>query len=202
MWDTWIEFGGLVFWVLIALVTLVMAAQVERDRIGWAGITLVVTVTAIIGLTNSPIPALIKQHPIYLLYGFLGYLALAAVWAVIKWRCFFLPALFDRYDDIRSRFLETAGPNQTALKEFPADPAVRDRFERRSEVAILNINHKRMVSNNKVRVTSWMIYWPFSLLGTFFGDFLYRVFTAIYKGIANMLQGMSNQMASKYSELN
>lgn len=196
-----ITFGGVLFWIFVGAVTLILAAQVNDEKTGYAFLTFFAAIALLIGFSNTPILATIQQHPIYVLYGFLAYVAIAGVWAVVKWRLFFLPKLFDRYDDIRRQFLLTAGPNGQPLNDMPADQAVRDRFNKRSEVQSLDINYNRMVSHNKSRITTWMIFWPFSLLGTFIGDFLHRVFTTIYKAIAGGLQRMSNRMASRYSEL-
>lgn len=202
MLHPFLEFGGLLFWGALALITLVLAVQVQEEKTGWAAFTFLATIAVIIAFTNAPVIEAVKAHPIYIVYGLLGYLAIAGVWAFVKWRMFFLPNLFDRYEELRSRFLQTAGPNQTKLNDFPADPAVRDRFNSQTEVRMLDINNRRMVSLNKGRITTWMVFWPWSLLGTFVGDFLHRVFTTIYKTIAGGLQRMSDSMASKYSELN
>ncbi len=34
--------------------------------------------------------------------------------------------------------------------------------------------------NNKARIMAWIGHWPFSIVGTFFGDFLYRIGRTIY----------------------
>lgn len=196
-----VTFGGVLFWIIVGVVTLILAAQVNDEKTGYATLTLLGTIAAIVAFTNAPVVDAVKAHPIYVLYGILGYLAIAGVWAFIKWRVFFLPKLFDRYDELRTKFLRTAGPNQTALSEMPADPAVRDKFNKVDDVRYLNIGYNRMVSHNKGRITTWMIFWPFSLIGTFIGDFLHRVFQTLYKSIAGGLQRMSDTMASKYSEL-
>lgn len=47
--------------------------------------------------------------------------------------------------------------------------------------------------NNKVRIFSWIGHWPFSLVGTFFGDFLSRIVNAIYL----MLSGLYDSMADR-----
>lgn len=196
-----ITFGGVLFWIIVGVITLILASQVNEEKTGYATLTLLAAIAAIIAFTNAPVVQTIQNHPIYVLYGVLAYIGIAAVWAFIKWRAFFLPNLFDRYEDLRTRFLKTAGPNGTALTDFPADPAVRDEFNKRSDVQRLNINVNRMVGYNKGRIRTWMVFWPFSLLGTFVGDFLHRVFTSLYKAIAGGLQRMSDSMASKYSEL-
>jgi hypothetical protein len=194
---SFIEFGGVLFWSLIALLTLVLAGQVSQEKTGYAILTSLVGIGVILAFTTTPIIATVKEHPIYVLYGVIGYFVIAGLWAIVKWRAFFLPALFEKYDELRSAFLKEKG-----LNDFPADPAVRDEFNKRRDVSYLDINNTRMVRYNKGRVTTWMVFWPWSIIGTFFGDFLYRVFTTIYKGIHGMLQAMSDKMASQYSELN
>jgi hypothetical protein len=195
LWDI-VTFGGLLFWSIVGIVALVITTQVHEEKVGWAAFTLLAAVAAVVALTNT-VKLLAGIPPIYYLYGFLGYLGVAALWATIKWRAFFLPALFEKYEELRYNFLKRKG-----LDEMPADPAVRKEFNDQHDVARLDVNYNRMVRHNKGRITTWMVFWPFSLLETFLGDFLVRVFNTIYKTLAGMLQRMSDGMASKYSELN
>ena len=191
-----IEFGGILFWIIVGVVTLILAAQVNEEKTGYATLTLLVFIAALVAFSNTPVLETIKQHPIYVLYGLLAYFGISGLWAFAKWRLFYLPNLFDQYDELRTEFLKRRG-----LKEMPADPKVREDFAKDRAVERLNISYFRMVRHNKGRITSWMVFWPFSLIGTFLGDFLHRVFTTIYKTIAGGLQRMSDNMASRYSEL-
>jgi uncharacterized membrane protein YccC len=191
-----ITFGGVLFWIIVGTVTLILAAQIDSEKVGSATLTLLITVAAIVAFTNAPVLDFIQDNPLYVVYGALAYVGIAAIWAFIKWRLFFLPKLFDRYETLRWRFLESRG-----LKEMPADAAVRDAFNSIYDVKALDINVNRMVRYNKGRITTWMVFWPFSFIGTFVGDFLQRVFASVYQTIAGGLQRMSDRMASKYSEL-
>lgn len=196
MLHEFLVFGGLLFWVIVGVITLVIAAQVHEDRVGGATATLVVFL-ALVGLFTNTLSVISTIPPIFYVYGFGAYMGAAGLWATVKWRAFYLPKLFDRYEELRSDFLE-----RKSLKEFPADPAVRDEFNSWHDVRILNIGERRMVRYNKGKITTWMLYWPFSLIETFFGDFLHRVFATLYKMVAGLFQRMSDGMASKYSELN
>ena len=40
--------------------------------------------------------------------------------------------------------------------------------------------HNSYARNNKARIMAWIGHWPFSIVGTFFGDFLYRIGRTIY----------------------
>lgn len=199
LWEL-LAFGGILFWIIVGVVVLAITALIHDEKIWRAAGVLIVTLAVLALFTNVP-KIIATIPPIWYLYVIGGYLIAAPIWAVIKWRGFFLPALFEQYDALRSKFLETAGPKGEPLNDFPADPAVKDKFNNLNEVKWLNINSARMVRRNKARITTWMIYWPFSLLETFLGDFLARVFSAIYKRIAGSLQRMSDRMAAGYSEL-
>lgn len=189
-------FGGVLFWIIVGIVGLVITTQVHNERVGWAAFTLIAVIAGLVLLTNVP-KLLANTSPMDYVYAFLGYLVAAAVWALIKWRGFYLPGLFRRYEDLREDFLA-----KKQLDEMPADPKVIEEFNGDYRVGRLNIGYNRMVRHNKSRITTWMIFWPFSLLETFVGDFLANLFDRIYRSIAGLLQRMSDGMASKYSELN
>lgn len=189
-------FGGVLFWIIVGVLGLIITTQVHNEKVGWAAFTLIAVIAGLVLLTNIP-KLLADTPPSHYLYAFLGYLAAAALWALIKWRGFYLPGLFRRYEDLREKFL--IGKK---LDEMPTDPAVLKEFTDDYQVQRLNVGYNRMVRNNKSRITTWMIFWPFSLLETFVGDFLANVFDRIYRSMAGLLQRMSDGMASKYSELN
>lgn len=191
-----ITFGGVLFWIIVGVVTLVIAAEINSEKTGTAVLTLLATIAAIVAFTDAPFSTL-GQHPIYILYGFLAYLVGAVIWATIKWRAFFLPKIFDAYETYRNQWLDGR-----QLKEMPADSKTRDEFAKAARERGVDVSRTRMASHNKARITTWMFFWPFSLIETFFGDFLHRVFTTLYKMVVGLFQRMSDGMASKYSELN
>ena len=191
-----LAFGGVMFWTILGVIGLIITTQVHNERVGWAAFTFIAIIAALILFTNVP-KLLANATLLDYVEGILLYFALAGIWAIIKWRGFFLPSLFRRYNDLREDFLF-----RKKLNEMPADPTVIKDFNDQYGVQSLNINANRMVRNNKGRITTWMIFWPFSLLETFVGDFLANMFDRIYRSIHGLLQRMSDSMASKYSELN
>jgi hypothetical protein len=197
MWHTFIEFGGLLFWGLLAVWVIILSVQVNDRHNGYATLTLFLGLAILVLFSNTPIWQTIKDHPIYVLYGVLGYIVAAGVWAMIQWRFFFLPKLFDKYDDYRASWLK-----RNSLTTMPADPTTRSKFKDDMARNMGDINDLRSVSQNKGRITGWMVYWPFSIVGTFFGDFLHRLFASIYKLLAGSMQRISDNRASKYEELN
>ena len=190
-------FGGVLFWLVTAMAFLIISNFIYNERVISAGVTLAIVVSGIAAFCKIPSFEIIKQHPIYILYGFLAYLVIAVLWAVFMWRHIYLPTIFEKYDEVRAKFLAYKGI--TVLPEKNANIIQELRTYEKSLGS--DISRTRMAGNNKARITIWMIYWPFSMVSTFFGEFLQRVFSNIYKYIANSLQKMSDKMASNYSEL-
>jgi len=193
-----ITFGGILFWIIVGVIALVIAAEINDEKVGMASVTLIGSALAIFAFTDAKtsLGGVITTHPWYIVYGFLGYLALAVVWATIKWRLFYLPKIFDAYDEFRQSWLAQKG-----LKDMPADQQTRDLFASAVRGAGVDVTYTRMVRHNKARITTWMVFWIFSLIETFLGDFLQRVFASLYNAVAGLFQRMSDGMASKYSEL-
>jgi hypothetical protein len=197
MITTLITAGGIIFWIILGIVALIIAGLVEEDKTGKATFAVGATLALLVAFTDIGIYQWIKANPLLLAEGVAAYLGIALVWAAIKWRVFYLPDLFDRYEKLRSHFLKGKG-----LNHMPADQSVIDEFNNDHIVRCLSIQTKRNVRYNKARITGWMIYWPFSMVGTFIGDFMVRLFATMYKMLAGSLQRVSDRMASQYSELN
>jgi hypothetical protein len=50
-----------------------------------------------------------------------------------------------------------------------------------------------MARNFKGKITSWMVYWPWSMIVTLIDDPIRRLFRGIYNAIQGMLQRMSDR---------
>jgi len=48
--------------------------------------------------------------------------------------------------------------------------------------------------NNQAKIVSWIGHWPFSMIGTFFGDFLTRIVTNIYRVLSNLYESIANSV--------
>lgn len=55
-------------------------------------------------------------------------------------------------------------------------------------------------SNNKARIFSWIGHWPFSMVGTLFGDFLKRVVLSIYNMLSTLYEKIGNSVFADFKE--
>lgn len=49
-------------------------------------------------------------------------------------------------------------------------------------------------SNNGERIAAWIGHWPFSMIGTLFGDFLSRIIKSIASFLSNLYEDMANSV--------
>lgn len=47
---------------------------------------------------------------------------------------------------------------------------------------------------NQSRIYSWIGHWPFSMIGSLFGDFLSRIVKSIYRALSNLYDKMANNI--------
>ena len=55
-------------------------------------------------------------------------------------------------------------------------------------------------SYNKYRIMGWIAYWPFSMVGSIFGDFLSRIVKSIYRVLSGLYEAMGNKVFLDFEE--
>lgn len=55
-------------------------------------------------------------------------------------------------------------------------------------------------SNNKSRIMGWIAYWPFSMIGSIFGDFLSRIVKNIYRVLSSLYERMGSKVFADFDE--
>ena len=155
---TFFVLGGLWFWLLVVIATILLIAAIEKDSPGWAALTIFATLTLLFfgGLRTelSEIFSWIWHNPGSFIGIFLGYLVLGTVWAIIKWYWF---------------LLELKRKNQEEKKK-----------------KIWGVGN--LARDNKSKIINWMMYWPFSLIWTGLNDpfqAIYRRLTGTFQAMAN-----------------
>lgn len=106
------------------------------------------------------------------------YLAIGGAWSIAKW---FLYSLKLR-DALREEIAEW---NKSS--DASDTPGVgRSRNPKPSRPS------RSFAKNNKGRLTGWVAMWPFSMIGTFIGDFLTKVFDHVVKALSGIYDSISN----------
>lgn len=168
---TLLIFGGIWFWILVAISGIVITACIEIEEPSGLGanITLLVTGLLLYFLGNKAsflgLGDYISQNPGSVILFFVLYVALGIVWIVVKWWLFLI--------DARQRIIE--GNSTFWASEFRP-------------------------GNHKSRITHWGIYWPFSALWTLINNPMRRLFNYIHYSIEGLLQGISDRVMKSVSD--
>lgn len=162
----------------------------EVEHWGWATLTLIVTGVAVQFLHVADIWGFMVHHTVDALLYVLAYLAVGVVWSFIKWFSF-LMGFRDKFREVRDGWYERTGlkvgDSLTEEQQKSLDDVFR--FESYNGNPVL---YKPKAAKNKRRITAWMAYWPFSVVGTVINDpirrlfrFLFNQFKALYQRIAD-----------------
>lgn len=185
-----IAFGGLAFYGLLLLYAGVMIWGTEGDDGTIFGVFLTIGLLAILTLFSDFNPILwMWQNPWTFMTYFVIYFIVAVVYSVVKW----LLVLWDKRDEyahvrdnLKMRYdgLSESFRKATSYKEFAATEG-----------------YPPSAMHHKSELIRWLLFWPFSLVYTFFGQFVRRICTAIYEVLSNAYQLMSNKVFGSFDEL-
>lgn len=214
------------FIILGCLVVLfvVEAVLTEVEHWGWATITMLGTLVGLHFLHVWSVTGFFMAHTVEGLVGTAGYVVLGLVWSFIKWFSF-LMGFRDTYREEKDKFFAFKNlPTNTEL-----DQKLQEEFlegidgNRYSSRYVLDssgnkteaqhwfasvqtykgnkLSLKPKASENKARITSWAIFWPFSLVGTLINDPLRRLWNLIWGAVKGLYQKMADRLLAGHPEL-
>lgn len=193
------QLGGIIFWVLTAIGALLLITEIESDKVGAAFVTIIGYFVVLALFSDTDLWAWVQNNVTFLLYSFGAYLGAAAVWSVAKWYLF-LTKVRNVYSVERDQY---AASHPGVDFSDPADvKKVRDNaVEKLAYTKYSTRNVPPRASEQKARITAWMTFWPFSVIGTVIGDLLLEVFKHIFDFLSGLYQRMSNKMFGGFAEL-
>lgn len=188
-----LAFGSVGFLSLVGIVMVLLLVAVEYEKPALATISLVATAFALAYWGDFNLLTAIKAHPLEALAGLAGYFVAGGLWSIGKW-WFFVRNLRDKYDELKANFFQWANLNLTGKDRVPE--ASRAEFK---DYALRNSTHGRvwerpMVRQNKSRIMTWMMYWPWSLTWTIISDPVKRMFKAMFRWLLTVYEGIANRM--------
>jgi hypothetical protein len=175
--------------VLIAIFV-VECLLLEVEHWGFATLLLVATGVGCQFLHVADIWGFITSHTVDFLLYVLAYLGTGVVWSFIKWFSF-LVGFRDEFREVRDAWYSAhnlkVGDALTPEQQKDLDDSYC--YKTYKGQALL---YKPKAVKNKRRITCWMAYWPFSVVGTIINDpirrlfkFLFNSFKALYQRIAD-----------------
>jgi hypothetical protein len=173
--------GTIAFWFMLFAVSVFIIICDVYEREGRAFSTLALFVGAIL-FFNPELVIAVREHPLYLLYGFVAYIVLGVATAIAKWYFF----LLNVKDEISDRLADEDRDIYSKITQV---------YVRGRKVAL-----PIKVSNFKARITGWMTYWPWVAVWTLLDDPIRRLFQRIYRFNARLLQNMADRFVPNVPE--
>lgn len=158
-----------------------------------AGMFILIGLAVLICLTDVPVLSWLHANYSYVLIGAVAYVLFGAAWAFVHWVVFFIRERADRYEKLRT---EIKGDYDRRSKDGRLDPTKLSY----ADFAQVNYHFPPMPTENKARITSWMLYWPADLLWTMLHKAVKRLYNWIYDCLANTLATISKNMFAKRFE--
>lgn len=189
MLETFLAIGGIGFWSLVALETILLLCWIEWEYSGLA--TLSVLITAIIMQFGCHVDIIgyVQTSPIVVLYFALGYFATGTVWSVIKW-WFFVRGERRKYDEYKETWLKNQGIEGNSIPDNLKGSFLSSIPSYGSD----KIEIRPQVGWHKARIFLWIAYWPWSCLWTVINDPVRRICREIYSSIKATLQKISDHV--------
>lgn len=180
--------GSIGFWILMGLVSVCLIAALEYEKAGWATFSAVVTFLLLGLFGDFNVWTATTEHPFLAIGAVLIYLAVGTLYSFGKWWRYVKLASRKLKDEIAeflaAHKLEGDKIPDELLEEWLGSPR-RSGYRRR--------NTKPIARENKARIMSWMVYWPWSMFWTVINDPIKKAFKAIFQELQATYQRISDK---------
>jgi len=162
----WIVLLGFVIWLFVAV-----------ERTNWVSSTvcIILYVLFLQFLGRSHILENFAGHPWSIILYILGYLTLGFIWSFVKW-WLFVSKVAQKRIEARESLVKEFDPGESPVpSRYNRKPSAKDMEERwQREIRTEHLERPK-VSENKGKITTWVICWPVSFIVSLLDDFVRKV---------------------------
>jgi hypothetical protein len=182
------------FWILIGIEVIVLFFCTAKELAGLALVSILAVLLALHFMGNVDVVGPVVNNPGTVALLIASYFLTGTIWSVCKW-WFYVKERSRKYSSFRRRFLKNNQANETGEIPDGLKTKLKEEFQRQFG---WDSAFKPRASEQKGRILFWMTWWPFSLTWTLINDPITRTFTAIYNGIAGLLQKISDSAFKEF----
>ncbi len=194
-------FGGwasLIFSLGFVIALILLTAE-ENFVVGYILTVIYLILMAI--FSNSNPFVWIWHHPSELLGFGLMYIIIGGAYSIIKYRSFVSKSLLE-IQQLKRKFITDLSIAINVTQEIPDDMKGywKEYVQRNSQYPSLYSSIRRgfRPSDNATLIINWITFWPFSLIGMFFADFLSSIFRWAYNILSEVYTSVYNRLVSSY----
>jgi hypothetical protein len=186
---------------LIAIVIIAMAVLLELEKEGWATSVFSIGIALILWHFKGDTWDFIKSNPASTIGFASTYVIVGVVWSFFKWRSYVVNA-FDNFKTIKKEFIAKTGEitagNKNQFKDSLKTSEIRGRdggrisiYESTSIESIIE-EITPLASKKKSVITSWIAYWPVSLIATLLNDPFRKFFEWVYDRVSGFYERITS----------
>ncbi len=199
----------LVVLIVLGLFFVVETILMEVEHWGWATFTLLATFVASLvchHFWNTPsVVDWVVANGVFTLVYVLAYLAVGVGWSFVKWFSY-LMGFRDAFREQKEAFCVKNGLDPKApvpedrMAQFDTFLSSNVGWGERHRGQLLSRERPR-AAKSKARITAWMAFWPFSVVGTILNDPVRRLFNFLFTNFKALYQKMADHVFRKDVEL-
>ena len=184
----------LFFWLIVALLVaeagfLLWCVADERPFSGFFSFLL--TAMALNWYLGGTILAAVIANPLWIVGGFIAYLAVGIAWSFGKW-WFFVRRIRDKYLAAKKRW--ESNPKEFGRKHgFRAEEFDFEGFRSYYKSHWEHQSIPPLASENKNRILTWTTYWPPSFIWTMIDEPFRKASEFVFEKIKSVYQGISER---------
>ena len=197
MFVEWIIVGGLLFWLLAAVITFIMVVSMHNRNEGLA--IFVMFISLLVWFLAGDLRTHMPSNPLDYLLAPVFYIIVGLVWAVPKWTLF----LWSIKEEYISRLAEFKKKHNITTKGIPEE--YQNKWKEGANYGWLQESGAfyrdgkltpPQFSKNKERIVGYVFLWPWSMLESLIGDVLKRIVNWVIELCSSVFQSVSNWMFS------
>ena len=201
----------LVVLIVLGIFFVVETVLMEVEHWGWATTLLVACFgLSLVGHHFWPdVPSVLSwvvANGVFTLVYVAAYMAVGVGWSFVKWFSY-LMGFRDTFREQKEAFclkngLDPKAPitDEKVLAEFDHHLASNVSWGERHRGQLLSRERPR-AAKSKARITAWMAFWPFSVVGTVLNDPVRRLFNFLYSQFKALYERLSGFVFRKDVEL-
>jgi hypothetical protein len=192
-----------IFWVPLAIITIILWCFVVHERGGWATIATIALGVAI--AAKFPVVIDFITNPLYVAGALVLYAVIGVLWARYKWSNF-LTKKAEAFVASRAAFLRQKNLPLDYFKAHSADAEMLASFVKEikygaprgtnwADITKMSELLKLVApqaSTNKGSIVIWIAYWPISVIWFIVADLVTELAEAIYRAVSGHFQRMSD----------
>jgi len=184
--------GTLGFWTLTVAFLVAVAILTENIRPGWAALVTAgwLWFYAATGLFN--VLRFAHDFPTYMALIVVSYLAVGIFWGYLKWISY-VSKTHAAYNDKKRGWLRDKGLTGTSIPDDLKEEwtnYISNAFTR----SYISLTATPLALDNKERITTWGMFWPWSLGWFFINDPVRRFFNAAFNRLHDLYQATADRM--------